>query len=104
MAPPVAVLGPPLVTLIVYVRFAPTITGSGESVLVIARSAEGLIVVSSVAELLPRLGSNSLALTVAVLLTTPACVGVTTMVTVAEPPFATVPRLQLTVLVSLQLP
>jgi hypothetical protein len=36
-----AALGPALAAVSVYVRFVPTVTGSGESVFVIERSAEG---------------------------------------------------------------
>src|SRR5882762_4827851 len=38
---PVAALGPLFVTVIVYVRLPPTMTGSGESALVMLRSAAG---------------------------------------------------------------
>jgi hypothetical protein len=104
---PVAELGPLLVTVIVYVTCSPTETGSGVSVLVIARSAEeteGLTVVDEVALLLPGTGSLVVLDTLAVLLNVPAAVGVTTIVTVALAPLATLPRLQVTVLVPLQPP
>ena len=84
----------------------PTITGSGESVLVRARSAVVplLTVVTAVEVLLAVLESDSVADTVAVLLKLPAAVGVTTRVTVALALLLIVPRGQLTVLVPLQLP
>jgi hypothetical protein len=67
--------------------------------LVTAMSAEGAgaTVVVADAELLAGLGSASLAETVAVLVTVPAAVGVTTMVRVEEAPTARLPTLQLTV-------
>src|SRR6266567_3364496 len=66
--------------------------------------AGALTVVLSVALLLERLGSLSLAETLAVLLIGPETVGFTTIVTIAEPFFAMPPNEQLTVLVPLQLP
>ena len=64
---PVAGSGPLLLTMIVYVTVEPSITGSGESVMVTARSAVGApastIVVTSVSLLLPLAGSGSLAVT-----------------------------------------
>src|SRR5205085_11607618 len=61
-------------------------------------------VVVAVDELLAGFGSDSVALTVAVLVIVPGWTGTTCTVTVAEPPFAIVPRLQLTVEVPEQLP
>jgi hypothetical protein len=107
---PVAEFGPRLVTVIVYVICSPTKTGSGESVLVIARSAgvvAGLtVVVIGPAVLLPELGSGVVLNTLALLLRSGGLtiVGVTVMVIVALAPLARLPRLQVTVLVPLQLP
>jgi hypothetical protein len=102
---PVALFGPKLVTVIVYVRFWPTNTGSGESVLLSDRSADKpLTVVVVVALLLPDTGSATLLVTLAVLLNVPPAVGVTTIVTVALAALARVPRLHVTVAVPLQLP
>jgi hypothetical protein len=96
---PVAVLGPALPTINVYVKFCPTNTGSGDSVLVIERFAEVLpTVVVAVLLLLPVFGSDTQAVTLAVLLIVPVELVVTTMVTVAVAPLAIVPRLQVTVL------
>src|SRR5437773_11921065 len=67
-------------------------------------SVSGSIVVPAVAELFVWSKSDSLPLTLAVLLRLPAVVGVTTSVIVAEAPLAKVPRLQVIVLVPLQLP
>jgi hypothetical protein len=103
---PVAELGPLFVTVIVYVRFCPTITGSGESVLVIDRLAAGFTVVVVVQLLLPVFGSVTPLVTLAVLLSVPtaAAPGVTTMVTVALAPLAKVPIEQVIVAVPVQLP
>ena len=60
-----------------------------------------LTVVVTVAALLPVLGSTSLPLTLAVLVSVPAACGVTLMVIVAVAPLASVPRLQVTLLVQL---
>jgi len=95
---PVAALGPALLTLTVYVRLPPATTGSGLSVLVTDRSAEAVTVVLAVALLFALLGSASLAVTLAVLVIVPPDVGaVTTIVTVALPALAIVPRLHVTV-------
>ena len=51
-----------------------------------------------------RLGSGTELVTVAELLSVPAVVGMTLMVTVAVPLLASVPRAQVTLLVPLQLP
>src|SRR5262245_19289367 len=61
-------------------------------------------VVTAVAELLEDTGSDSLALTVAVLLTPPGAVSVTTIVTVATAFLASVPKLQDTVFAPLHVP
>ena len=95
---PVAVLGPALLTLTVYVRLPPATTGSGLSALVIDRSAEAVTVVLAVALLFALLGSASLAVTLALLVIVPPDVGaVTVIVTVADPALAIVPRLHVTV-------
>jgi hypothetical protein len=74
------------------------VAGSGESVFVIDRSAEAITVVLTVAVLLAVLGSLSVANTLAVLVIVPPSVGaVTTIVTVALPALAIVPRVQVTV-------
>jgi hypothetical protein len=79
-----ALLGPLLVSVIVYVRFDPAITGSGESVLVMARSASGVSVSVSVAVLLP--GAESVnppgAVTLAVFDNVPVAAGWIVPVTV----------------------
>jgi hypothetical protein len=106
MVTPVAALGPLLVTTIVYVRFCPTKTGSGLSVLVIERLAAAFTVVVVVQLLLPVFGSVTPLLTLAVLLSVPtaAAPGVTTMVTVALAPLANVPIEQLIAGLPAQLP
>src|SRR5439155_1150841 len=63
-----AAFGPALLTVIVYVSGPPGVTGSGESVLLMARSASARTVVVAVAVLFRRFGSLVAAeLTVAVL-------------------------------------
>lgn len=79
---------------------APNKTGL-PTVSVKARSAEALTVVLTVAVLFPGTGSVSLAATLAVFVSVPAAVGLTTIVTVALAVFARVPRLQLTVAVQI---
>jgi hypothetical protein len=72
---------------------------------VIERSAEvvaGLTVVVAVAELLAVFGSEVVDETDAVFESGPAAVGVTTIVTVAEAPDASVPTLHVMVVVPLQ--
>jgi hypothetical protein len=100
--------GPLLVTPIVYVRFVPAVTGSGESDLATARSAEAATVVVDVAELFAAVGSAVVELTEAVLLMTvpsategPTC---TTRVIVGDAPFAIDPSAQETVVVPAQEP
>lgn len=63
-----ASLGPALLTVNVYVTLLPTSTGSGESVLLMDRSARLFTVVDVVAELFPVTGSGSGPATRAVLL------------------------------------
>ena len=104
-----AASGPPLVTVNVYVRFDPATTGSGASPFTIATSAcgvagTGFTVVVVVELLLADTGSSVEDDTVAVLLNEPAADGVTTIVTVTEPPFATVPNEHTTVAVPLHEP
>jgi hypothetical protein len=103
---PVALLGPLLVTVIVYVNVLPTTTGSGASVLEIDRSAAALTVVVVVELLLLMFGSVTLLVTLAVLLSVPtaAAVGVTTIVTVALAALANVPMEHVMVVVPLQFP
>ena len=69
---PVAGPGPLLVTVSVYVRNLPAVTGSGASVFVIDKSAGRMTVVLAVAVLFAVLGSTSLAVTLAVLVIVPA--------------------------------
>src|SRR5947209_6544742 len=78
---------------------APALTGLGLPTLVIDKSAGSVLVtvVDVLAVLLPGLGSGSLAVTLAVLLSVPASVGVTTIVTLALLSNARFPRLQATV-------
>ena len=74
-----------------------TVTGSGESVLVIERSATALAtVVVVVALLLVVLGSDGLPVTETVLVRVPVELGLTTMVTVALAPLFRFPRGQVT--------
>jgi hypothetical protein len=66
--------------------------------LVTETSAEAVTVVLALALLFALLGSFSVAVTLALLVITPPDVGaVTTIVTVADPALAIVPRLQVTV-------
>lgn len=84
----------------------PTTTGSGESVLVTARSAAACTVVGAEAALFAAFGSVSVAVTVAVLVIVPtaAAPDVTTMVMVALAVLLMMPRLQVTVVVPLHEP
>src|SRR5689334_4957721 len=93
----VALEGPALCAVSVYVSSWPAGTGSGESVLVSERSAAGLTIVPAVAELSPELGSKVPEFTVAVLLRMPSACGRTLRSTVALWPLAIVPSRQLTV-------
>src|SRR5256712_628005 len=85
----------------VYVRVPPGRTGSGESVLVIARSASARTVVVAMAVLLRRLESKVAELTVAVLVSvlpsSAAGLTWTTRVKVAVAPLANEPMVQFTV-------
>src|SRR2546428_239922 len=77
---PVAVLGPLLLTVSVYVSVAPASTGSGLSAFVMVRSTVGLTVVVTVAlVLLPGFWSGSLARTVAELVIVPPSSGARTV-------------------------
>jgi hypothetical protein len=87
----VAVEGPAFWRPTEYVSSAPAGTGSGESVVVIERSAAGFTVVAALALLLPVLGSLTFEATVAVFVIEPVACGRTTICTVAFAPFATVP-------------
>jgi len=82
------------------VSVPPTCTGSGAADFVSSRSAFGsglFTVVAAEAELFVVSGSVSLAVTLAAFVTDAASVGLTTIVTVADPPEAIVPSLQMTV-------
>jgi len=79
-------------------------TGSGESVSTIERSAEAFTVVEAEAELFAESGSSSFPVTVEVFSSSAATVGVTVIVTVACAPESRVPRAQVTVAVPEQLP
>lgn len=89
----VALDGPLLVTVTVYVSVLPAITGSALSVLAIVRSTLPLAVELVVAVLLAELISVCAPVTVAVLEIVPRAVGatMTTSVTVALAPLAKVP-------------
>jgi len=95
--------GPLFVIVIVYVMSLPAVTGSGESVFVTATSADTTTVVVAVAESFDGSGSLTPELAVAVLERTVAAVTpgptCTVTVTLADPPFTSAPRLQLTVVV-----
>src|SRR5581483_9332933 len=80
-------------------RLVPTCTELAEAVLVTARSATGLTVVVTEAELLAGVGSGSVAVRLAALVTEGAAIacGLTTIVAVAFAPLANDPRLQVTV-------
>src|SRR5438034_1034468 len=96
-----AAFGPALLTPMVYVRVPPGRTGSGESVLVMARSASARTVVVAMAVLFMRFGSKVAELTVAVLaIVLPSgAAGLTwtTRVKVAVAPLASVAVVQFTV-------
>src|SRR5947208_15791665 len=72
------------------------VAGSGEAVMLTARSAAGLTVVKAVAVLLAELRSGSFAETVATLVRVPARVGTTTRVMTARPLLVSAPRSQTT--------
>src|SRR5216117_1196691 len=96
-----AAFGPALLTSMVYVRVPPGRTGSGESVLVMARSASARTVVVAMAVLFMRFGSKVAELTVAaltiVLPSSAAGLTWTTRVKVAVAPLASVAVVQFTV-------
>src|SRR5467141_3074924 len=66
-------------------RLLPATTGLGEPVMLKAKSARGLIVVTIEAVLLVGLGSNSNGVALARFVADPVAVGFTVMVTVAVP-------------------
>ena len=82
----------------------PIPTGLGEAVLVTARSAEDVAVTLVEAVLFAVLGSNSFNVTVAVFVDVPGAVAVTIILTVAVAALASEPRLQVTVVVPVQVP
>ena len=82
----------------------PMPTGLGEAVLVRARSAEDVAVTVAEAVLFAVLGSNPFNVTVAVFVDEPGAVAVTIILTVAVAALASVPRLQVTVVVPVQVP
>src|SRR5215475_16234307 len=82
---------------------APGATLDGLAVIFAVRLASVTLVLSEVV-LLPKLVSGWLAETAALLVKDPVIVGVTTIVIVAPAPFARAPRLQVTVVVPLQVP
>lgn len=100
---PVAVDGPLLVTVKVYVTSSPARAGLGEAVLVIATSARGWVLLVTVVVLLPGSGSVTPVggVTLAVLAIGPVAFAGTCAVTVnvAVPPFA-----RLTVVLMLPVP
>src|SRR5262249_9048736 len=89
---------------IVHVSCEPAVTGSGESLLVSARSAAGFTIVCALALLLAVFGSKVVAVTDAVLLSPDVVVGVSTIVTVASAPFASPPSAHTTIVVPEQVP
>src|SRR5260370_37557361 len=93
--------GPLFVSVMVKVRWAPT-AGLGEADTAIARSATGLAVTVAVEVLFVGLGSNSFALTFAVLARGPDPGGVTVMVAVAELSKGSDANVQMMVVVPLQ--
>ena len=94
---PVAVDGPPLAAVSVYVRSWPATTGSGESDLVSDRSTAESTAVKTLAVLFPESGSSTLEVTLAWLPTEPGDCGLTLISTVTSWPFTSVPSEQLTV-------
>src|SRR6266566_1569115 len=78
-------------------RLLPTTSGLGEPVWPKARSARGLIVVTTEAVLLVGLGSNSNGVAFARFVADPVAVGFTVMVTVAVPFLARFVRVHVTV-------
>ena len=94
---PVALRGPELATVSVYVSCWPASTGSGPSLLVSDRSAAGSTVVCAVAVRSAVSGSTTSDVMLAWLLSVPGPCGVTLIATVASASSAIVPRLQVTV-------
>jgi hypothetical protein len=86
------------------VIFVPTNTDAGGAVRAKARLATGDTVVCVVVELLARLGSVTLLVTLAVSVIVPVVVGVTVIVTVELAPLLIVPKLQLIAPPPVQLP
>jgi hypothetical protein len=80
-----------------YVRGLLTVTGLGDADFASDRSVFGTTVVVAVAVLFEVLGSFSAAVTLAVLVSAPTVVGVTTTVMVALAPASRLPTLQVTV-------
>lgn len=88
-----AVLGPVLVTRMVYVKIPAASTGSGVSTLVIAKFAEAVTVVVSVSKSLAAFGSSAVVLTPAVLVRVVASAGaVTVMMIDGKAPTAALAR------------
>ena len=87
-----AVEGPRLVTMIVKVTLLPTVTGEGDAVCEIARSAAALTVVTTDAELLPVEGSGTAEKAVAVLVIVPARAGRTVISSERMPLTARAPQ------------
>jgi len=96
---PVAVDGPALLTVIVYVKFVPATTGFGSPVLLMERSAPATKLTCPVALLFAVFGSGVVLDTVAVSFMSLAPVLVKLTVTVADAPPARVPKLQATLAV-----
>src|SRR5205814_6719215 len=104
-AGPVALSGPLFVVVIVYVSVPPPLIGSVASVTPTETSDAGLTVIVALPVLsLPLFGSNSLRVTVALLLIVPTVVAFSTSVIVAFAPEMMPPRLQVTGPVPLQEP
>lgn len=88
-----AVLGPVLVTRMVYVNVPAASTGSGVSTLVIAKFAKAVMVVVSASKSLAAFGSSAVVLTPAVLVSTVASAGtVTVMMIDGKAPTAALAR------------
>jgi len=95
--------GPAFATTSVYVSSCPMLTVAGDAAFVSERSAL-VTSVSTFAVLLSGFGSSTLLVTVALFVTIPLAVGLTTIVTVAEYPGRSEPISQLTVLPRMQVP
>ena len=87
-----------LFTVTVYVRLVPAVTGLGFADLVTSRSNSAFTVVEAEAELFVEFGSGSFPDTETVFVMVPAEFGMMTIVTVAPPFRANVPRTQVTIL------